>query len=118
MAEKVVLVCGDRNWTDMVPIHRELAKQRPDVVIHGGARGADRLGGLAAGILSIPVVEFPAQWDLFGKRAGVVRNQKMLDEGHPTLVLAFHKNLSASKGTKDMVRRAEKAGIPFEIWEG
>jgi len=40
----------------------------------------------------------------------------MLDEGKPTYVLAFHDNLAESKGTKDMVTRAKKAGIPVEVW--
>lgn len=115
---RVVLVCGDREWTDITPISRELLRVRPDLIVHGGARGVDTLAGTAARIMEVPVVVYPAQWELFGKRAGPLRNQKMLDEAMPTLVLAFHKNINASKGTKDMVRRAEKAGIPFQIWEG
>ena len=35
-------------------------------------------------------------------------NQRMLDEGKPDLVVAF----PGAGGTKDMVRRAVKAGVP------
>ena len=42
-----------------------------------------------------------------GKRAGPLRNQRMLDEGKPDLVVAF----PGGGGTKDMVRRAVKAGV-------
>jgi len=35
----------------------------------------------------------------------------MLDQGRPDIVLAFHTNINQSKGTKDMVERAKKAGI-------
>lgn len=39
----------------------------------------------------------------------------MLDEGKPTLVLAFHEHIIMSKGTKDMMRRALKAGLPVYL---
>ena len=113
-----VLVCGDRSWSNLAPILRELKRLRPTVVIHGGARGADTLAGAAARQLKIPVEVFPAQWDLYGKSAGPIRNKQMLVEGKPDLVLAFHTDIMASRGTRDMVRRAERAGVPFEIWEG
>jgi hypothetical protein len=41
----------------------------------------------------------------------------MLDQGRPDIVLAFHANISQSKGTKDMVERAKKAGIPSRTIE-
>jgi hypothetical protein len=47
-----------------------------------------------------------------------VRNQHMLDNGHPDLVAAFvDKPLSESKGTADMVRRAIVAGVPVYVIE-
>ena len=58
------------------------------------------------------IIGFPAQWDKYGKSAGVIRNQQMLDEGKPDTVVYFHDNIERSKGTKDMVSRAKKAGLP------
>jgi hypothetical protein len=66
--------------------------------------------------LGIPVLSFPADWARFGRAAGPIRNQRMLDEGKPTLVLAFHNNIVESKGTKDMVKRARKAGIRVRLF--
>mgnify|MGYP001615970522 CR=1 FL=1 len=40
----------------------------------------------------------------------------MLDYGKPDIVLAFHSDLSKSKGTKDMVRRSQEAEIPVYIF--
>jgi hypothetical protein len=40
-------------------------------------------------------------------QAGPLRNQRMLDEGKPDLVVAF----PGGGGTKDLVRRAVKAGV-------
>jgi hypothetical protein len=54
---------------------------------------------------------FKADWSTYGKAARPIRNQQMLDEGHPNLVVAFHYALDKSKGTLDMVSRARKAEI-------
>ena len=40
----------------------------------------------------------------------------MLDEGKPDLVIAFHNDLPKSKGTKDMVKRAQKADVPVLLY--
>lgn len=111
-----LLVCGDRNWTNKELIRREVEGLRPDVVIHGAARGADVLGGMAARELGIEVIEFPAQWEKYGRAAGPIRNQQMLGEGKPTIVFAFNNKISESKGTKDMIRRARKAGLPVYLY--
>ena len=111
-----VLICGDRNWYAYSVIHQWVwqnlpANAPPSTVIHGDARGADRMAGRAAALFGHEVIAFPAQWDKHGKAAGYIRNQQMLDEGKPDLVVYFHDNLAESKGTGDMVSRARKAGI-------
>lgn len=114
-----VLVCGDRAWSDRAPIEREL-RGLPEgtVVIHGGCRGADRLAGQVASELSFGVEEFPAEWHRYGRAAGPIRNRRMLEEGKPDLVLAFHPDLSRSRGTRDMVDRARKAGVEVRVFSG
>ena len=117
----LVLVCGDRNWTDRAAIVREVQKvaaQHVDSVItimHGAARGADTIAGQVAKSLGLPVLVFSANWDLYGRAAGPIRNQQMLDQ-NPDLVLAFHPDIVKSKGTGDMVRRARKKGTPVEVF--
>ena len=113
-----VLVCGDRDWKARSLIHRYLAYMKIDVVIEGECRGADRLGKYVAKELGIIVLPFPAKWAEYGRAAGPKRNQQMLDEGKPTLVLAFHDDIQSSKGTKDMIKRANKAGIPVWLVSG
>ena len=108
-----ILICGDRFWQDKATIHKVVDSLPPDtVVIHGAARGADCIAGDCAMERGLKVIMFPAKWLQYGKAAGVIRNQQMLDEGHPNRVVFFHPNLSQSRGTKDMVERARKAGIP------
>ena len=111
-----LLVCGDRNWSDYGSIVARIRELAPERVIEGEARGADRLARTAAYALGIGVAAFPAQWNTYGRSAGMIRNQQMLDEGKPDMVLAFHDNILSSKGTADMVRRAKQAGLPVEIW--
>jgi hypothetical protein len=79
-------------------------------LIHGGARGADSLAAEWAMANGIPVLEYPVtpeDWRTIGKAAGPMRNQRMLDEGKPDLVVAF----PGGSGTADMVRRAQRAGV-------
>jgi hypothetical protein len=110
-----LLVCGDRNWQEPEVIRTWLDRLRPEVVIEGEATGADELAREAAWSLGIPVLGYPAQWDKYGKAAGLLRNQQMIDYGHPTHVLAFHANIDASRGTRDMVVRARRAALPVRI---
>ncbi|HEX9994421.1 MAG TPA: DUF2493 domain-containing protein [Acidimicrobiales bacterium] len=118
-----VLVCGDRNWTDYRMVaaaleahHRTVAPGEPFVVIEGGARGADALAARWAFHRSgVDHERYPADWDRYGKRAGPIRNQRMLTEGEPDVVLAFHDDLEASKGTAHMVRIARAAGVPVVV---
>ena len=116
-----VLVCGDRNWTDRDTISRimgELHAKRPIVVCHGACSGADTIVGQVARLYGIPVKAFPAKWAKYGKRAGPIRNRQMLTVFAPDLVLAFHADIKHSRGTADMVRAAQEAGVFVRIVTG
>lgn len=112
----VLLVCGDRNWKDYDLIVQMLHKiPRDTVVIHGGCRGADRMAGQAAKYLGMTVKVFWADWAGEGRAAGPKRNRRMLKEGKPGMVWAFHNDLARSKGTKDMVELAKAAGVTVVV---
>jgi hypothetical protein len=106
-----VLVCGGRGYADRDWLFRELdglkLARGITVVISGCAPGADTLGIEWAELRNIEIARFPADWQKHGRAAGPIRNQQMLDEGRPDLVIAF----PGGRGTADMVRRATKAGI-------
>lgn len=116
-----VIVCGDRNWgsfDDITISVRELVRlPKGTVVIHGDYWGADRLCGAIAKGLGFEVITFPANWKKHGSGAGPIRNRQMLEEGKPDKVIAFHPDLSQSKGTKHMVEIARAAGIPVEVYD-
>lgn len=115
----MVLVCGSRYLVGehRIPIMRRLGALVPGLrlVIHGAAPGADSFAAWWAKGAGVPVRAFPADWKTHGPRAGPERNQQMLDEGEPDLVLAFHTDPKLGRGTADMVRRARAAGVPVEI---
>src|SRR5262249_443502 len=109
-----VLVCGGRDFEDaglMISVLDRLHTQQVStVLIHGNAGGADRIADAWASGRGIPrePYEVPqGEWDEIGKKAAPLRNQRMLDEGKPDLVVAF----PGGGGTKDIVRRAVKAGV-------
>lgn len=137
-----LLICGSRAWTDGELILAELRKLAGvAVVIEGEAPGADTLARQAAEQLGIPVLPFHADWDRYGRGAGPRRNQQMLDEGHPDLVVAFSEDVgriasdlysrrsdlpqearlppsfgfNSSRGTADMVARARRVGVPVRL---
>ncbi len=83
------------------------------IIIEGGAKGADELARSWARINSVPCYTYRADWDQYGKAAGSIRNQTMLDDGKPDRVLAF----PGGTGTADMVRRAKKANLPITMVE-
>lgn len=108
-----VLVCGGRSFADMDAMCAALdrivlSKAGLSVIIHGGASGADALAAQYAESEGANVAVYPADWKTHGRAAGPIRNQQMLDEGKPDLVLAF----PGGRGTADMVRRAKAAGVP------
>lgn len=134
-----ILVTGSRDWTDWTTLQEALysrlldcSKHEEFVVVHGHCpSGADRMAdNWAAGAQlvhdNVYAERHPADWERActgfcfhaprfknGKPycpvAGHLRNQAMVDLG-ADVCLAFP--LKDSRGTKDCMKRAEKADIP------
>lgn len=108
-----ILVCGGRHFDNWVAVSRamdHLDQRRPiGLLIHGDAPGADRTAAQWAVKHRVPIRCYPADWDRYGPRAGPLRNARMLEE-RPDGVVAF----PGGRGTADMCRQAEAAGI--RIW--
>lgn len=108
-----VLICGSRHFNNPELMEDVCKRFKISCVIEGEARGADRLARDYAERQGIPVLAFPAQWDLYGKAAGSIRNTEMLRVGKPEMVIAFRG--PNSRGTQNMIDQATKAGVPVEI---
>lgn len=105
------LICGGRDFADKdlfddTMIAQFRARGLPSKIVHGGAKGADTMAGSLAHTMSITAVAVLPDWTR-GKIAGPLRNQRMLDEHKPDLVIAF----PGGRGTSDMVGRAMAAGV-------
>ena len=111
-----VIVCGNRDWTDREAIGEALTWLRPTLVAQGGSRGADRIAHKwAAWTAGCDDVTYDADVEQYGASAGPRRNLQMLEDVEPDLVLAFYDPSAAkSRGTRDMVKKAETAGVP--VW--
>jgi len=128
-----VLICGDRYWDNIEVIRIQLLNLNPtaeDILMHGACTGADTFGSFLKDIevrilfaesqakaLGFGIVlPFRPEWKKFGKSAGPIRNRQMLVEGQPDLALAFHDDVSISKGTRDMINQLSKANVPYQLF--
>jgi hypothetical protein len=113
-----ILICGDRNWDDYNKIKTKFTEFNScnDVIIVGGATGADSIAEDIAIIEGFEVIVKPADWIKYGRAAGPIRNKAMLDL-KPDKVIAFHSDIENSKGTKNCVDQAKERGIQVEVIE-
>lgn len=107
-----LLVFGGRDFTDSARLYAALDEIRMhvlgiNIVIHGGARGADELAGEWAMARGIHVARVNALWDALGYSAGPRRNEAML-----TLAPEYAVGFPGGRGTADMARKLAIAGIP------
>lgn len=123
-----VIIAGSRDFNDYALLEKECNRifsklahlgyfslwvqesQDSIEIVSGTARGADQLGERFAEQYGISVKRFPANWNLYGKRAGYLRNEEMAlyakeDNG---VLIAFW---NGSKGTKHMIDLANKHGL-------
>jgi hypothetical protein len=113
-----ILACGSRDvdpleaW-DWWRYRLEPAAPLEPIVISGGARGADAIAHRVAKSLGYRTETYPANWKEHGRKAGILRNLRMLDEGKPDIVIAFWDG--KSRGTHHTIVEAERRGIRTEI---
>jgi hypothetical protein len=130
----MILVSGDRRWT-----HPDrLAQVLDQAVAEAGGpvrllvgdcpTGADRHAVRWARQRGVAFEVFPARWAQMAaegrprQAAGPLRNLAMLDvldqADGARLVFAFHDHLSASRGTRHLVRAARGRGYPVTLVSG
>lgn len=106
-----VLVCGGRTFSNKPLVWATLnnlnVSQKIDLLIEGGANGADSLARAWAKESGVPIQTCPADWAKYGRAAGHIRNKQMLDQWSPDLVIAF----PGGKGTENMVAQATKRNV-------
>ncbi len=85
-------------------------------VVTGKARGADTLGEKwARCVADLPVKEFPADWNQYGKRAGPIRNGEMADYADGLIVFIWE----GSRGSANMLEQMQNRNKPcYVVYDG
>ena len=110
-----VIIAGSRNFNDYSILERKMniiLKNQDDVtIVSGTARGADKLGERYAGENHHKLEKYPAMWDIYGKKAGYMRNEEMAKDSDGCVVFWDGK----SKGTKHMIDISKKFNLKLRI---
>lgn len=110
-----VIVAGSRGFDNYELLQEKLdfyLRNHDDVeIVSGTARGADRLGERYAIARGLPLKKFSANWNKYGKKAGYLRNEQMVNYADACVVFWDGK----SKGSKHTIDLAKKHGLKVRI---
>jgi len=111
-------IVGSRTFNDKTKaftVLDEIEKQigKIDLIISGGACGADTIGELYAKSKNIPTLIFLPNWEIYGKSAGFIRNSKIVD--NCDVIIGFW-DLN-SLGTKDSLKKAKNLNKIIYIFD-
>jgi hypothetical protein len=108
-----VIIAGSRDIEDYAVVEKAINDSGFEItsVISGTARGVDLLGEKYAKTNNIPILRFPANWNLYGKSAGYRRNQEMSKNADALIAI----RLNNSKGTSHMIDIARKDGLKVYV---
>ena len=123
MNEFLVIICGSRSFTDYERLakmcdyylSRRIQEGQKVIIISGGADGADKLGERYATERGLDYRVFPADWDRYGKRAGMIRNAKMAEIANACI--AFPSDYSENRGTNNMIKVARRNNLLVRVVE-
>lgn len=106
-------IIGSRNFSDINLLNDVLNPLvfNVDLVISGGADGADKMGEEWAKKYGIDTHIFYPDWKTYGKSAGFIRNEDIIKNAD--CVIAFWDQ--KSKGTQHSISLCEKYNKPCRI---
>lgn len=115
-----IIVAGSRSFSDMSLLCNKLdyylQKQEKILIVHGGAKGADKCAAMYAKDRNIETKVFLPDWEKHGKKAGILRNIEMFEyvskfQNRGCVVFWDGK----SRGTKNDIELAEKYNVPLRV---
>jgi len=100
-----VAIVGSRSFNNYDIAKKVLSEmiQPEDIIVSGGAKGADTLAEKFAKEFENDVIIHKPQWDRYGKEAGIIRNGKIIEDCD--YVIAFWDG--KSRGTGNTIQRAK-----------
>lgn len=110
-----VIVAGSRGVSDYEKVSGAIASSGFDVseIVSGGARGVDALGERYAFDHGKPLKVFRAEWEKYGRSAGIKRNVVMARNADALVAVWDGK----SRGTKHMIDEAQRVGLMVYVHE-
>lgn len=114
-----VIIAGSRTITNeslvktIIETFLDENKIQITEVVCGMCEGVDLLGKLWAEENKIPVKEFPADWKMYGKVAGPIRNAHMAEYADAAIIIFT----GPSRGSKSMEREMKKVNKPLFVYE-
>lgn len=116
--EKRILVAGCRFYENYKQAEvyidfclQNIKKENSFIFVSGACRGADRLGELYAQKHGYAIERYPADWERYGKAAGPIRNQQMVNISD--YIICFWDG--KSRGTKSTIDFARLVKKPIRI---
>ena len=108
-----VIIAGGRDITDYSLVLSALAESGfiPTEIVSGMAPGVDTLAVQYAQENNLPLQQFWAEWNFYGKSAGPIRNRKMAEYGDALIAIWD----GESRGTKNMIEEATKRGLKVYV---
>lgn len=110
-----VIIAGSRHCHDYDVVCQAVRDSGFDIttVISGGADGVDSLGERYASEHGIPCERHPADWGKYGRAAGPIRNREMAQCADALIAVIS----GTSKGTRNMIKLANDAGLSVYVTE-
>lgn len=109
-------VVGSRSFNDWKKFSEHLdhwieKNGKPEIIVSGGAKGADSLAEKYASEKSIPTEIYKPDYSTYGSKAPLIRNDKIVEAC--THMLAFPSNQGS--GTQYTISKAEKLKKLVEV---
>jgi hypothetical protein len=107
------IIAGSRSIVDYETLIKAIQECPWNIseVVSGKAKGVDTLGEKYAKENNKPLLEYPANWKLYGKSAGYKRNVEMAEKAEALLAIWN----GESKGTKHMIDIAKAKGLSVHV---
>jgi len=108
-----VIVAGSRRIKNYDLVEKSIKDSGFEVteILSGCAGGVDELGEQYAARYNVKISYFPANWSVYGRGAGMIRNEEMSKVADALVAVWDGK----STGTKDMIEKATRKGIPVKV---
>lgn len=111
-----VAVIGSRSFDDYGLLSRfiitRILPKRIHCIISGGAKGADSLAERFAQEYHCDIKVFPAEWHIYGPKAGYLRNNDIIK----SCDMSFAFWDGASRGTAHAIQLCEELNKPYWIY--